>query len=260
MATGYVEGDTNLQFGGAEASITITLAAGNRVYAAFAWSSTTETLTSIQSDLDGAFTLANNPTGIAAGRSAHGYLTVATAGSHTITTTRSANTSSCELQVFELSDAGTVVANTINAQTAPGTGTDAVTSTAITTAANGILIGVSFDIGNASAPNLGTGMTACTVTNAGTLGRPGRKATAGAGPTALTWTETDAAVDMLSTAMAFAPAGSSAVAPSVNDAVTVAETVGMKMHLHNTAANDSVTATEAITMHMPIGIRMEKLA
>lgn len=207
MASAYVQGDTNLQFGSAEGSVSLTgVGSGNTLYAVFAWSSVTETLTSIQSDVDGAFTLLDNPTTDGSeGRIAHGYLFNATAGSHTITTTRSANTASCELHVYELSGAINKVANVINVQSGPGTGTDAVTSTAITTATDGILIGVSFDIGQATKPNLGTGMTACTVGTTPTLGLGGRKATAGAGPTALTWTETEAFSNTGSAAIAFSP-------------------------------------------------------
>lgn len=55
-----------------------------------------------------------------------------------------------------------------------------------------------------------------------------------------------------------AVAAAGAVAPSVNEAVTVTESVSMKMNLQNMAANDAVTIAEAVSMHMPIAVRMYK--
>lgn len=58
--------------------------------------------------------------------------------------------------------------------------------------------------------------------------------------------------------MAFKPSGVSAVSPSVNEALTVAESVTLTMNLQNMAANDAVTVADALTMHMPIAVRMYK--
>lgn len=204
-ASALVDQGVNLQFGGAECSVTITASAGSTFYAAFAWTATAESLTSIQSDVDGAFTLADNPTGDASGEVAHGYLLGVTSGSHTITSTRSANTSACELYVFELTDAGEFHASGGNAQTAPGTGTDAVVSDALSTGADGIMVGVSFDIGVGTRPNLGSSPnTSCGET--GTFGRCSYKTTSGSSTT-LTWTETEAFANTLSMAMTFSPSG-----------------------------------------------------
>lgn len=55
-------------------------------------------------------------------------------------------------------------------------------------------------------------------------------------------------------------AAAAAPAPNVNESVTVAEDVTMKMHLQNMTTNDSVTVAEVLTMHMPISLKMEKLS
>lgn len=61
--------------------------------------------------------------------------------------------------------------------------------------------------------------------------------------------------------VSFSPTtGASTVTPSVNEAVTLTESVAMKMDLQNLAANEAVTVTDALTMHMPISLRMEKLS
>ena len=108
--------------------------------------------------------------------------------------------------MYQLSDAATFVSSGGNPQTTPGTGTDAVVSDSLTTAADGLLIGVSFDIGQVTRPNLGSSpMTTCGET--GTLGRCGYKTTAGAGPTTITFTETEAFSNTVTMAAAFSPAG-----------------------------------------------------
>ena len=81
-----------------------------------------------------------------------------------------------------------------------------------------------------------------------------------AGSVAVGWT-TPGTGDWSIAAAAFkGVAGAGAVSPTVNEDVTVAESVSMKMHLGNVDINESVTVAESLTMHMPIGIRMEKLS
>jgi len=205
MASAHVQSNKQIEFSSATAAVTLAgVAAGSTLYAVAVWPSLTETLTSISSSVDGAFTLHNNPTANGDGRMAHGYLMNATAGSHTVTATKSGAAVSIELFVFELSDAGTMVDKIINPQTTPGTGADAVTSTAITTAANGILVGVGADLGQITPPTVGTGFTAGP---AGTIGNGEYKTTSGVGPTAVTFTETESYANDLTSAMAFSPAG-----------------------------------------------------
>ena len=207
MASGYLQSGANIDFSVSTVAVTLTgVTAGSGFYVVACWLNTTETLTSIVSDKDGAATLVNNPVTIGtAGRVAHGYILAGAVGGSTVfTATKSAAAGTFELHVFELSSVATKTDNIGNTQVNPGTSADAVTSTAITTSANGILVGASFDVNNTTVPNIGTGFT---IASTGSIGKGEYVLTAAGGSKAITFTETEAVSQQITTAMSFAPAG-----------------------------------------------------
>lgn len=99
------------------------------------------------------------------------------------------------------------VAGTGQIQTAPGTGTDATTSTAITTVTDGaFIVGASIDIESTAQPNAGTGFTGLSGWASGVGSRAEYRTQTSAGSVAATFTATDGGRVHETMVMAFRPA------------------------------------------------------
>lgn len=135
--------------------------AGNAIGGFIQWTSTSITLTSVTDSLGNTYTLIHNPTDHIVVRSAMFYAVNIAGGADTLTFNFSSAVTSA--QVFHEIGGVSVSpfdGSTINTQDAPGTGTDAVTSTAITTTAAGdYIFGASSEWSTGSAINVGTGFT-----------------------------------------------------------------------------------------------------
>lgn len=148
MAAAHVQQVISESFG-AITTIAITVngvATGNAICGQVVWNSGTVTLDSVTDTGSNTYVRLNNPVTSGSQRAALFYALNVTGGNLTITATFSAATANGwnALIVHEASGIATTGAldgNALNAQTNPGTGTDAITSTSITTAANGDYLG-----------------------------------------------------------------------------------------------------------------------
>lgn len=189
MAAGFVQGNSQVDFGVTSVSVTLTgVAAGNTLAVFVGWIGTTQTLASVTG---GSFTLQDNPTDVSTfGRVAQGYAANVAGGNTTVTANFSGAVTG-SLHAIELSGVPTGLPqddHKVNVQVNPGTGTDATTSTPATVSAGGILLGASFDLSNTSAPNAGTGFTSVSSVSAG---RSEYQLIASSGTQAATFTETE---------------------------------------------------------------------
>lgn len=220
MAANFVQGSSRMDFGGSTNPITLTgVTSGNLLYAFIAWTSTTITLSSIADDKGNTWVVQDNPTTIGTlGRVAQAYAMNVASGNTQITATFSAGATS-EIHVGELSGCATSSAqdaHIVNPQiggSSPGTGTDAVTSTAITTTTNGIIVGCAFDIGVVTAPNAGTGFTSIST---GTMARSEYKLISSGGTMAATFTETESFAETATCAQTFHPPAAAAWSITAN--------------------------------------------
>lgn len=138
-ATAFVQQAQRRGFGGSAPTLAFgsNTAADSIVAVHIQWGSTTFTLDSVTDTQSNTYTILNNPTTNTDGgfRSAMAYTWGTPAAALTITTTFSADPGRSAILMHEISGGLTtdpIDGNAINNQTNPGTGTDAVTSTAIT--------------------------------------------------------------------------------------------------------------------------------
>lgn len=160
-ATAFVESTSNYVNSAATTNAnTLTIAGGNAIGGYCGWPSTTITATVADGTGD-TVTARHNPTTNSVMRGFAFYVANASNGSHTLTVTfSSATTSWCV--IHEISGVATAPfdQSACNAQFAVGTGTDATTSTAVTTTANGeYIFGASSDWNAGSSLTGGTGFT-----------------------------------------------------------------------------------------------------
>lgn len=144
--------------------------AGHLIAVGVTWDSTTVTLTSITDSLGNTYTLVGNPTSSITGRAAMSYVPNVLGGANTVTATFSGSISSviCVQEISGANASSPLDQSALNAQTNPGTGTDAVTSgTVTTTTAGQYIFGFSGDSNSGATFTQGTGFTAADVGNAG---------------------------------------------------------------------------------------------
>lgn len=164
MAVAFVQ--SKAANNGLDTVVTITfdsnVTAGNVIAGHVGWSSTTATISSIADGLGNTYTPLNNPTTGAFTRAAQFYAENISGGSCTITVTFSGLVLAV-MVAHEISGVATSSAldkNAMNAQTNPGTGTDAVTSTSVTTTTNGqYIFGAVSELNEMGTFTQGTGFT-----------------------------------------------------------------------------------------------------
>jgi hypothetical protein len=171
-----------------------TQTSGNYLWAFVYWASTSQTLSNVTSTCTtGNWTLLNNPTTGSSGRVAQAYAQVTSTTAGCVVTAAKSGSSASVLFGIEAAgvDTGTPVENAgaCNFQSSPGTGTDAVTSTAETTTAADFIAGATVaESGNATTYTQGTGFTSVTNFTSGFRGRSEYLIQSGAGSQAATFT------------------------------------------------------------------------
>lgn len=143
--------------------------AGNAIVGAVDWQSVTVTLTSV-TGCGNTYTLRNNPTtnSTIASRSAMFYAENIAGGACTLTFNFSGAVTSAQVfhEVSGVATSSALDGSASQAQDAPGTGSNAVTSTAITTTAAGdYIFGFASEFSTGSAVNVGTGFTISATAN-----------------------------------------------------------------------------------------------
>ncbi len=139
--------------------------AGNIIAVAVEWGSNTVTLDNITATcVTGNFTLLNNPTTLSTYRAAQGYAVISSSGTCTVTADFSGVTGAFNrIVAHEVSGVDTsnpLDGNTMQSQSDPGNGTDAVTSSNIVTTQNGdYIFGATFDMESGLTAAAGTGFT-----------------------------------------------------------------------------------------------------
>lgn len=160
------------------------------------------------------WTEVNNSILTTVGRASMHYAVVTGAGSLTVTTTFSSTANAKSLLVHEINGTDTsspLDGNALNPQINPGTGTDAVTSTAITTTSNGdYIFGAMDNFRQNAASTVGTGFTGRISVN-GAMSEDQIQTSAGS--IAATFTAVHAADDFITGIMAFKSAGGDTTSP-----------------------------------------------
>jgi len=151
-------------FSGTSIDVVLTdaVTSGNIFGGIVVWGPSTVTLTGITDTRGNTYTLLHNPTteGSVGFRGALFYAPIDSSGTCTVTCSFSANTNYITCGVHEISETTLFDTSTMQAQTDPGTGTDAVSSGAITPSVSGCyLFGGSADGTNLVVPSAGTGWT-----------------------------------------------------------------------------------------------------
>jgi hypothetical protein len=163
MAAAFVQRTSGTAFSSPVASGSITVTAGNVLAIAVFCNVTTVTISSIAGNSN-TYTLIDGPTDLSTSyRGWTYYVLSANSGATTVTVTFSAAVSYAAIVVHEISGLDTSAPldqHIINGQNAPGTGTDAVTSTAKTTTASGeYIFGASSNANGSAVAAAGTGFT-----------------------------------------------------------------------------------------------------
>jgi len=217
-ATAFVQSASISEFSsGITDAVTFTrnAKAGNLIAVYVAWTNTTDSLSSVTDSLGNTYTLVQNPTTLGTqGRAAGAYSKNILGGPCTVTATFSPGAFSARtIIVREISGADSdfpLDGSAAQGQTNPGTGTDAVTSGAITTTANGdYIFAATTDQGQASTLNPGTGFTGGATFTFPVGGRSEDQIQSAAGSITATFTNTDSAfADFVTLIMAFKPSAS----------------------------------------------------
>lgn len=221
MAAAFVQASTpgtfnNTNGSAAGSAFGSNIASGSAIAVWIAWTGDTETISSLVDSLGNIYTLLLNPTTVGTtGRAALAYCLNSTAGANTLTVTFTGLVYGF-ITAHEYSGVATASAEdqkVINGQSAPGTATDALTSTAKTTTTSGeVIFGgtveFSFGIAHCSA---GTGFTPRTTPNDNGITGVTEDLIQGAGASiAATFTTNDGTFDYLTGLLTLKPAGAAA--------------------------------------------------
>lgn len=172
MAVAFVKAATGDGFGGAPCTAVFgsNVTSGNAIAIWIAWYQVAITLDSVTDTRGTTYTLYDNPTSVdVAGRAAWAVGVLGSTGANTITANFSLSPVYFSICAHEVSgtDATPVDQHAINAQTAPGTGTDGCTSGNVTTTTDGqyIMGGCSDAALNGVPTSAGTGFTSRSTTS-----------------------------------------------------------------------------------------------
>jgi hypothetical protein len=196
----------------ASARLTANVTANNAIAVWCAWTGTTQTLVSVTDTQGNAYALVDNPTSGAYGRAAMAYAIARASAADTVSCNFSTAGIGKSIVVHEISGVNTSTpldGHKIAVRTNPGTGANAVTSTAITTTTSGdYVVGFTFNASsNAADWNAGTGYVRrqdLRTASYTTASEDRIQATAGA--TAATFTATGSAFgEFITGVMAFRP-------------------------------------------------------
>lgn len=260
MAAAFVKSASNTDFSNADpaAAFGSNVVAGNLIVVCVAWgtiAANSITLTSITDTLGHTYTLLDNPTDESANnnRAATAYAVNISGGANTVTAHLSGAPFVSNMLVHEasgLATASPLDQHKINAQTGVGTATDAVTSTAVVTTANGeYIFGAQVCTNsNGGAHSAGTGY-AIRENSSGAFSSEDQ-IQAVAGSIAATFTDGTNFGAHLTAIVTFKAAATNPL-PSVNDTVTVTESQTMNV-IDMPNVFNSVTVQEALQMMMPV--------
>lgn len=215
--TAFVQSKNNIAFGATSVSATFdsSVTAGNLIVAVVSINNTSETINSTTDTQSNSYTPLDNPTDDSGNgqRAAAFYAENVTGGSVTVTANFSASVVGI-IAIHEISGADITSpedGHAAQAQTNPGTGTDAVTSGDITPSADGAYIfGATFVSGGSTTPTIGTNFAlreqnAFRVTTEDLI-------QGSAGAIAATFTTTGAIDDFITFIVAFKPPAAGGVA------------------------------------------------
>ena len=197
------------------------------------------------------------------------YLPNATAGTHTVTPEANTSHQQCLSEFSGLMTSASLDQSTSNKSNADTHTSLATGTTATTTQADELVvinhaIGARNGVSNITYTDPVSGFTTLynqpnDATSVGVLQAYKVLATTGTQTATFNWVSGETFMGSQAVIATFKAAGAAANAPSVNEAVTTAESIAMNVKLMP-SLNEAVTAAEAITMHMPISLRMEKLS
>jgi hypothetical protein len=165
--TAYVQsasGNDHWGTASASAPFAANVTAGNAIAVLCAWTSVSQTLTSVTDSQGNSYTLVDNPTTGSYGRAAMAYAIAQTSGPMTVACRFSSAAMGKSVIVHEISGVNASVpldGHKMTVRMNPGTGANALTSGSITTTVSGdYLVGFTFnDSGNLADWNAGTGFT-----------------------------------------------------------------------------------------------------